>query len=340
MACSVWFAIAPLLPEIRESLELDTKTIWTSSICSVAGTLLMRLALGPLCDKVGPRPLFAGLLFGVSIATAFTGVVSTGVGLAVLRFFIGFSGGTFVLCQGWASHMFSEKTIGTAISLIAGWGNLASGITQLIMGSALFPLFKVICGGDTETAWRTVCIVPAVAASAFSIFIFLGSDDTPRGNFHEMKKHGILKEVSLGTTLQKGGLNFNTWLLFIQNAAATGVELTMNNAGTLYFQDRFGLKTESAAAIASIVGWMGITCALGGYLSDKANAWIGLKGRLWLQTLVLACEGASLIMFANTNTLGQAIAVMVAIGCFVQAAVSGNHACNQSGNVTDKTDQS
>lgn len=37
----IWFAIAPLLPEIKNTLGLTKQQVWTSNICSVAGTIFM-----------------------------------------------------------------------------------------------------------------------------------------------------------------------------------------------------------------------------------------------------------------------------------------------------------
>ena len=95
----------------------------------------------------------------------------------------------------------------------------------------------------------------------------------------------------------------------------------MNNAAALYFKDEFDQTTESAAAIASIFGWMNLFArGLGGFFSDKANASMGMRGRIWVQTIFLACEGALVLVFANTGTLGGAIVVMVFFSLFVQAA--------------------
>merc|ERR1712113_770477 len=114
-----------------------------------------------------------------------------------------------------------------------------------------------------------------------------------KGNYAEMKKNGTMAEVSAAASFRQGALNFNTWLLFIQYACCFGVELTMNNAAALYFVEEFGQSTESASAIASIFGWMNLFArGLGGFCSDKLNAKMGMRGRLWTQTVLLACEGA------------------------------------------------
>lgn len=97
LAFFVWFAIAPLLSEIKETLGLDKQQIWTSSIVGVGGTIAMRFILGPLCDKFGARILFSGVLAFAAIPTALTGTVNSATTLAILRLFIGVAGGSFVM---------------------------------------------------------------------------------------------------------------------------------------------------------------------------------------------------------------------------------------------------
>eukprot|EP00980_Cylindrotheca_fusiformis_P002377 scaffold546_cov115-Cylindrotheca_fusiformis.AAC.6 len=329
IAFFIWFAIAPLLSEIQDTLDLDKKEVWTSSIVGVGGTIFMRFLLGPFCDKIGPRVLFTLVLCFASIPTACTGFVNSATSLAVLRLFIGTAGGTFVMCQYWTSRMFTKQVVGTANALVGGWGNLGGGVTQLVMGSALFPLFKEIFKNEpdpAETAWRWVSVVPAVVAFGIGLVIFFYSDDAPKGNYNEMKKNGAMADVSAAASFRTGALNLNTWFLFIQYACCFGVELTMNNAAALYFKEKFSLTTEEAAAIASIFGWMNLFArGAGGFLSDKANARMGMRGRLWTQTILLACEGALVLVFANTGSLTGAIVVMVFFSLFVQAAEGSSY---------------
>ena len=141
------------------------------------------------------------------------------------------------------------------------------------------------------------------------------------GNYNELKKHGNMPDISIAASFRSGAVNLNTWLLFIQYGCCFGVELTMDNAAALYFKDEFGQSTESAAAIASIFGWMNLFArGAGGYFSDTANARIGMRGRILVQLLLLLGEGAFILIFAQTTTLGAAIVVMVFFSFFVQAA--------------------
>lgn len=50
-----WFACAPLMPVIKGEFGLTKDQIANINIAAVAITILVRLAVGPLCDKYGPR---------------------------------------------------------------------------------------------------------------------------------------------------------------------------------------------------------------------------------------------------------------------------------------------
>jgi NNP family nitrate/nitrite transporter-like MFS transporter len=120
IAFFIWFAIAPLLSEIKDTLGITKKDLWTSSIVGVGGTIMMRFVLGPMCDKYGARILMMIVLCCASIPTACTGFIETATGLAIIRLFIGIAGGTFVMCQYWSSRMFTRDVVGTANALVGG----------------------------------------------------------------------------------------------------------------------------------------------------------------------------------------------------------------------------
>ena len=128
--------------------------------------------------------------------------------------------------------------------------------------------------------------------------IYKFSDDCPKGNYRELKRGGMMLERSAVSFFRQGACNFNTWILFLQYACCFGTELTMNNAAALYFKDEFDLTTETAAVIASIFGWMNLFArGLGGYCSDRANGYCGMRGRLWFQSFCLVAQGAFVLFF-------------------------------------------
>jgi MFS transporter, NNP family, nitrate/nitrite transporter len=335
VAFFAWFSITPLLAEIQRSLHLSHKEIWTSSTLAVAGSALTRIVIGPLCEKYGARWSTAMTLIACSIPTALTGLVQSARDLYVLRLLIGIAGSSFVTCQYWTSSMFATEVAGTANALVAGWGNLGGGVTQIIMGSILFPFSKLIYelfnvqGSATkgeldyasDFAWRTICIFPAILCLISSYIVLKYSDDSPKGNYIKRKRQGLMPEISTVKNLRLAASNVNTWILFIQYGCCFGAEITMVNAFALYFQEIFGLSTESAAAIASILGWMNLFArGLGGFLSDWSNSVYGFRGRLFVQWSLLFLEGIFIIAFGYTSCLGSAIVVLIILSIFVQAA--------------------
>jgi MFS transporter, NNP family, nitrate/nitrite transporter len=317
----IWFGVNPLLPYITDDLQLTKNELWTSNIVSVGGTIFVRIALGPLADRIGSRVLFSLLLCLVSIPCACTGFVQTARGFTVLRLFIGFAGGSFVLCQDWTTTMFAKEVVGTANGLTAGWGNLGAGVTQLVINSMLLPLFISIYRGNTEKAWRTILIVPAFVGFITGIILPQISDDCPKGNYKDLVTHGSMQPKSMTKSIVTAAINWNTWILFLQYAACFGVEITMNAATALYFRDEFGQSSASAAAIASIFGWLDLFArGLGGFYSDKMNARYGMRGRIIAQASLLLAEGIMVLIFARTNSFGGAIFALIVFSFFVQSA--------------------
>lgn len=209
------------------------------------------------------------------------------------------------------------------------------------MGSVLFPIFKLIYGGSgfgpkhdytsleevqnttqgysesdsantraSELAWRTVLVFPALVALVMAWVVVRYSDDTPKGNVYNRRE--MLPKVSWSDNLFSGLRSRNTFLLFLQYGCCFGLEITMTQAAALYFKSEFGQSTESAAGIASIIGWMNLFArGLGGFFSDMANAKSGMRGRLWCQILFLAIAGLLVILFSFTSTLAGAIVLLV-----------------------------
>jgi NNP family nitrate/nitrite transporter-like MFS transporter len=91
--------------------------------------------------------------------------------------------------------MFTKAWVGTANATVGGWGNLGGGVTQLLMGSVLFPLFRDFYGGDEDKAWRTICIFPAIIGIITSYCVIKFTDDHPKGNYSKMKKQNQMAQV-------------------------------------------------------------------------------------------------------------------------------------------------
>ncbi|MEN8720577.1 MAG: MFS transporter, partial [Oceanococcaceae bacterium] len=119
-----WFGIAPLMAVVREDLLLTKAQIGNTIIASVAITVLVRLLIGPLCDKFGPRKTYSALLLLGSLPVMGIGLADSYESFLMMRLGIGAIGAAFVITQYHTSVMFAPNVVGTANATTAGWGNL------------------------------------------------------------------------------------------------------------------------------------------------------------------------------------------------------------------------
>jgi len=54
-----WFSLAPLMPVIKTEFKLTKDQIANINIAAVGITILVRLIIGPLTDKYGPRRTYS-----------------------------------------------------------------------------------------------------------------------------------------------------------------------------------------------------------------------------------------------------------------------------------------
>lgn len=93
------FAAPPLVPIIRDNLDMDKFQLANAAIASVTGAVASRLAMGPVCDLVGPRFGHSLLMMLTAPAVFCMATVSTPTGFLICRMCIGFSLATFVSTQ-------------------------------------------------------------------------------------------------------------------------------------------------------------------------------------------------------------------------------------------------
>ncbi|KAG5001668.1 hypothetical protein AAZX31_08G274200 [Glycine max] len=313
------FAAPPLLPIIRDNLNLTATDIGNAGVASVSGAVLARIAMGTACDLVGPRLASASLILLTAPFVYFTSIINSSTSYLLVRFFTGFSLATFVSTQFWMSSMFSAPVVGSANGFSGGWGNLGGGATQLIM-PLVFSLIRDI-GASKFTAWRIAFFVPAMfqMLTAFSILLF--GQDMPDGNFHRLKKSGEKAKDDFSRVLFHGVTNYRGWILGLTYGYCFGVELTIDNIIAEYFYDRFNLKLHTAGIIAASFGLANFFSRPGGgYISDVMAKRFGMRGRLWALWICQTLAGVFCIILGLVGSLSVSIVVMIIFSVFVQAA--------------------
>ena len=316
-----WFGIAPLMAVVREDLLLTKAQIGNTIIASVAITVLVRLLIGPLCDKFGARKTYSALLLLGSIPVMCIGLADSYESFLLFRLGIGAIGAAFVITQYHTSVMFAPNVVGTANATTAGWGNLGGGVTQMVM-----PLVfaAVMMFGVSEAAgWRIAMIVPGVVLFLMSFVYFFFTQDAPDGNYADLRAAGQMPEAkndnSASASFLAAAKDYRVWALFVVYAACFGVELTINNIAAIYYFDQFELDLKTAGIIAGLFGLMNLFArTLGGYFSDKFALRSGLSGRVRFLFFVLFCEGLALIVFSQMTVLALAVGAMIVFSLFVQ----------------------
>ncbi len=185
-----WFGIAPLMPVVKGDLGLTKQQIGNTIIASVAITVLVRILIGYLCDRVGPRRVYTVLLALGSLPVMLIGLADSYQTFLLARLAIGAIGASFVITQYHTSIMFDANVVGTANATTAGWGNLGGGVTQMVMPLVFTAI--VTMGADHALGWRLAMVVPGIAMLLTAFAYWKWTTDAPDGDFKDLRARGIL----------------------------------------------------------------------------------------------------------------------------------------------------
>ena len=323
-----WFSLAPLMPVIKGEFHLTKDQIANINIAAVGITILVRLVVGPLCDKYGPRRTYTALLVLGALPVLGIALAQTYASFLLLRLLIGAIGASFVITQYHTSVMFAPNVIGTANAASAGWGNAGGGVTQSVMPWVLAAVLSL--GVEHTLGWRLAMIVPGVLMLIVAVMYWKFTQDCPQGDYVELRKQGI--EIESG---KKGGwavfkaamANYRVWMLFMTYGACFGVELFVHNVAASYYVDRFQLNLRAAGMAAGSFGLLALFArALGGIISDRVARFRGLGARTQLLFVLMLGEGLGLLWFSHMDTAALAVVAMITFGLFTHMACGATYA--------------
>ena len=330
-----WFGIAPLMKVVREELRLTPDQVGWCIVGSVSITVLARMVAGWLCDRIGPRRTYSGLLLVGSLPVMAIGLAHSFETFLLFRVLIGVIGAGFVITQFHTTVMFAPNCVGTANATTAGWGNLGGGVTQAAM-PLIFTLLVSILGFSPAAGWRLCMVVAGVLIAVMGVAYWFLTQDLPAGDYVELRRSGALPpKQSVKGAFAEACRDRRVWALAAVYAACFGIELTIDNVIALYFVDYFdGFKQMSAVEsvrtaglFASMFGLMHLFArTLGGFVSDQSAAAWGLSGRVKWLFLALFGEGLALMLFAQISVLAWAIPALLLFGLFMKMSEGATYA--------------
>ncbi len=323
-----WFATAPLMPTIAKDLSLSKDQVYNITIAGVFATILARMAIGPMCDRFGPRITYTLLLALGSIPVFLVGFAQDYTSFLIGRLAIGVVGASFVVTQYHTSVMFAPNVVGTANATVGGWGNAGGGVTQSVMPLIFAGIAAY--GISEHLSWRYAMIVPGVLMLVVAALYWSFTQDTPLGNLSTLRAQGVTTAFG-----KKGGLdvlrtasrNYRVWLLAAGYGASFGVELFVHSIAVTYFVGKFQLSQADAGYAVGAFGLLALFArALGGLLSDRVAFARGLDGRTWLLFALLLSEGVFLVAFSQSDAVGVAILFLIVFGLFTHMACGALYA--------------
>ena len=316
-----WFGLAPLMPTIKEDLQLTKSQIGNVVIASVSATIIARLLIGRLCDTWGPRKTYTALLLIGSIPVFCVGLAQDYTSFLLFRLAIGVIGASFVITQFHTSMMFAPQIKGTANAVAGGWGNLGGGITNMVM-PLVFALI-VGFGYTNKEAWRYAMILPGSLMLVMAFLYFRFTKDTPAGNYEDIERVKAERKKTDYSILK----DWRIWSLALAYAVCFGMEITFDNVAAMHFVQEFKLEQASAGFWAGVFGFMNLFArALGGVFADRIGRNYGMKGKGLLLAGVLLLEGLGLVLFAQSGSFGMAIFSMIFFALFLKMANGATYA--------------
>ncbi|WDE99177.1 MFS transporter [Lentisphaera profundi] len=322
MCFFAWFGIVPFMPAVIKDLGLTPQQKYNSIIAAVSGTIFARLLLGKLCDKYGPRLCYTWMLLLGSLPVIGIAFVQNYEQFIFCRILIGFIGASFVITQVHTSLMFAPNCVGTANATSAGWGNLGGGANRL--GMPIIAAIVIACGVAEADAWRWSMGIAGVVCFLMGIVYYKFTQDTPEGNFKELKASGKIKTDAQSKkegSFMTAAKDYRSWILFFVYAGCFGIELTVYGIMDDYLQAQFGLTRGAAGTLVACFALMNIFArTLGGMCGDKFGIKKGLKGRVQFLMVILIIEGLILATFSQITYFPLAIVVLILFSLSVQMA--------------------
>ena len=273
MSFMVWVLLGPLAVILADEFSLNAAQKANLVALPILGGSILRLVLGVLTDKIGPKrtgqlgllltlvPLFWGWKFADSMGDMY-----------FVALMLGIAGASFAAALPLASSWYPPQYQGLAMG-IAGAGNSGT-IFATLFANRLAQHY-----GDWHVVFG-LAIIPILLT--LLIFSLLAKDSPNKPSPKKLSAYGnVLKQK-------------DSWLFCILYAVTFGGFVGMSSYLTIFFNTQYGLSPVRAADFTTI-------CVIGGSFFRPVGGW--LADKLGGIRMLVVLYGIVAIMMASISTL-------------------------------------
>lgn len=294
----VWVLVGALGVFIAEEFRLTPAEKGLLAAVPILGGALLRIPMGILVDRVGPRQagIVGQLTVLVPLVWGWLGAARWGEVLA-LSLLLGVAGGSFAVALPLAGRWYPARHQGLALG-IAGAGNSGT-----VLAALLAPRLAEVWG------WRAVfgcALIPAIVVLV--LFVLFAREAPGRPAARPWAAYG-------GLLKKRETLGFS--LLY---AVTFGGFVGLASFLVVFFHDRYGVTRVAAGNLAALCVFAGsFLRPVGGFLADRFGG---------LRVLAVVLTGASLCLGAVGLGPPAAAAAALLVGALGSLGV-GNGAVFQ-----------
>eukprot|EP01083_Nonionella_stella_P073294 198092_1 len=310
----VWFGNTNLETWIAADIGLTATEKSLSKSLLTLSTIIFRVIIGDLCDKIGARYCYIFVLLSSMIPVICLAFITTSTQYIVCNFFIGIIGSSFVITEYHTTQFFADRLIGIANGTSAGWGNFGGGVAAI---------FMPYLASHYNISWRYLTFISASLLLIPILLYYLKTKDTPKGNVSDTNNIWTTSHLFNLTALGHTCRDYRTWIFFIIYASCFGVEITILSFMKDYLHQQFNLSLVAAGSFVFMFSSLNLFArSVGGFATDMLYRKYGIQGRVYTLCLVLIAESIFLLLFSFGGhiDLMYSLVTMLFFSFYVQCA--------------------
>ena len=183
----VWFNMAPLVSTIMKDTGLTLDQLKVLAICNVALTVPMRVVVGMMCDRLGPRKTFCIVMWAMAFPCIGFALATTYTEMLIARLVLSSVGTGFVVGIAMTSLWFKPRDAGFSQGVEAGLGNWGSSLAAITMPILALTIFD---------SWRWAVATSGIIMFLYGVYYWFAITDGPKGFVRPIARKAQAIEVS------------------------------------------------------------------------------------------------------------------------------------------------